>query len=223
MSEHEPWYADEECIECGEALDEMDYPEDAEFIGAPGSGAWYEAIDHEVGYMCLYCRESWDSHANSLTVVLPDGSTAGARFDDGIMVDNNPYSERGVPLAELPDDVYNAVEAIVKGTGWHSTDGWRGHTTVPSDPAGFTTAQSGWHSTLTRTDASEVINDILGGEYHGPGDHGLNVPVIAVFGTTSNVMSTTTDLYVPEGHEDAINKLFEGESAGMDGHISSAD
>ncbi|MDB9247478.1 hypothetical protein PN419_00455 [Halorubrum ezzemoulense] len=223
MSDHDIWYADEDCIECGEPLADMRYPEDSEWIGDVGSGAWYEAVDHEVGHMCLGCRESWDSHANSLTVVLPDGTTAGARFDDGIMADKHPYGEQGVCLDELPDDVYAAVKAIVEGTGWVSTSAWRGYTKVPDEPAGFVTAQSGWHSTLTETDASDVINDILAGEYHSPRDHGLDVPVIGVFGTTSNVMSTGVDLYVPDGHADAITQLFEGASAGRDGSIRTAD
>ena len=119
------------------------------------------------------------------------------------------------------------------------SDAWRGYTRVPDNPAGFTSAKSGWHSTLTKTDASEVVNDILAGEYHGREPEALDlvdsldesatdreqrsvaldVPVIGVFGTTSNVMSAGVDLYVPEGHADAIEQLFEGKTAGTDGSL----
>ena len=219
-NEHDPWYADEECVQCDEPLDHTGYPEDSEYIGEYGAGSWYETLnDDMLGHLCLYCRESWDEHANTLTVADERGQVAKINYEDGIIMDHAHYDRDLEPIGELDGELENAILEIVSGTSWVSTDAWRGHTTVPDDADGYTKAKSGWHSSITQTDASDVVNGLLDGEYHHYGDHGLNVPIIGVFSTTSNVMSLGVDLYVPDGHENSIVELFENASSRRDGSL----
>ena len=217
-TEHDPWYADETCVECDEPIDHTGYPEDSDYIGEYGSHAMYQSIDDEnIGHLCLYCRESWDEHANTLVVTDHRGRIGRIKFDDGILLDEAHYGRDLEPLSELGDEIEDAVLSIVANTGWVSTDAWRGYTSVPDDADGFVKAKGGWHSSVTQTGASNRVNELLDGELHDLGI--IDIPVIGVFSTTSNVMSTGVDLYVPDGHDDAIAQLFERVSSGLDGSL----
>lgn len=239
-----PWYDGVECVICDEPLDHTDYPEDSEYIGEYGGGSLYEALDDDVlGHMCLYCREQWDSHANTLVVSDHRGRVTKVQYDDGILFDEAHFDRDLEPVPELPDEIEAAVLSIVEDTGWVSTDAWRGYTSLPDDADEYVKAKGGWHSSITRTDASDRVNELLDGRYHSHVEYyldedddsdsdvinvddvesrdgeRLDFPVIGVFSTTSNVMSTGVDLYVPEDREDAIAQLFEDVSSGYDGSL----
>jgi len=198
----------------------MDYPEDSSYIGEYSSGYTYYCrppdSDGDVGHMCLGCREHWESHANTVKAVLPYGEgTVEVQFRDRILFDIGgvvPESDQ-LPLEDAPRSIENAVLSIVADEGWHSTDGWRGHTTVPDEPTKFVKVESGWHSTIQATDASEFINDLMDGSTKLP------FPVITAITTTSNVLSAGVDVWVPAAHEGSLSEHFESATAGRHGSL----
>lgn len=205
------WYEDEECIECGELLSHTDYPEDSDYVEKYGSGAIYERVgDGETGHWCLYCRESFDSHANTLVAVVDSEYRAKVNYEDGVMFDHGSHFGEFESVADLPPAVEEAVLGIVGGTGWKSTDAWRGYEDGPSEAAGFVRAIDTWHGTMTPTDASEKINALSEGGY-------VDFPVIVAFTRTSNVMSQGIEVYVPEDRKADLAAFVNGASAGADG------
>ena len=105
MSGDAPWYEGEQCIKCDEPLDHTGYPEDSSYVGEYGSGATYEAIADSAdrGYMCLYCREHWEEHANTLVVADERGKFAEVEFNDGIMFDHGLHFRNTEPVGEVQD------------------------------------------------------------------------------------------------------------------------
>ena len=206
----------ETCIVCGNERAEADYPADWEFVGEVGSGATYEAVgeDAETGWMCLGCRESWESHANTLVVADRDGVAAKVNFKDGILFDHGRFGLDGESYVDVLPDV---VEAIVGGAGWVSTDAWRGYHSMPDEAAEYSKVGGGWHSSLTRTEMSDAINGLTDGELHRLGE--VERPVVVVYSTTSNVMSTGIDVYAHDDDVEALRDLLNAASAGLDGRV----
>lgn len=203
------WWEGETCIDCGEPLDHTGYPEDSEFIGEYRSGATYEQVreDGDVGHMCLYCREHWDEGANTLTLVHPDGYQTHVTYSGGIMFDHSMYDQEYIPVPDSPFE--EVVLAIVAGTGWKSTDAWRGYEHGPSTADEWEKVTDTWHGTMTRTSASDAVNALAAGK--GP------TPVAVAFTTTSNVMSIGIEVYAPEYLVDEIEAHFSEATAGLDG------
>lgn len=147
-------------------------------------------------------RESFHEYANTMVVVLPFGrGKARIEFLDGVLFTGYEHSYH-----DLPADVREAADAVVKGTGWVSTDAWRGYMKTPNSLPGFARAKSGWHSTMEQSSQAETVRAIT------DGDHPIAAPIIVVFGRTSNVMSTGLDLYIPEAFTEDMDALFDGTS-----------
>lgn len=179
------------------------YEETIEYI-AHGAGGLYQQLDPD-GPQWLY-RESWDEYANTLVAVEPDGTRYKCLFSDGVMMDFAEYDREYdyIDGSSLQDPIHD----IVLGTGWVSTDAWRGYNRTPSEagPEGvgtrFVQAKSGWHSTMEGSDQQELINDITSGRQP------VNAPVLVVFKRTSNVFSVGLSLYIPEEYTDDLDRLF---------------
>jgi len=199
MSQHAPWYEDEDCIQCDQPLTHTDYPEDSEFIGEPGSGAIYERVDGgEIGHLCLYCRESWDEHSSTAMVYQNGTQIADAHFGDGIAFDIG-YHAAGDGFAG--NDMTEVLHGLARGESYIKTDGWRGYTSQTTEAGGFKRVESGSLLFGRETSASEL------GEAIKIGDVAPNYPIIITIGTTSNVMAQTMDVYVPEDKTEHFKEI----------------
>lgn len=200
-----------DCIICGESIDDMDYAEDSDYVSHDEYATYRRIDDGPTGPMCLYCRESFDSHSDTLVVTMPDGSKAKYEYEDGIMFDHSIYTREFLAPDELPPEVFDAAVEIMAGQHWVSTDAWRGYSETPGSGGDFVRVKNSWHSTMDRTDASDLINDLSNGEA------GVDFPVMTVYARTSNVFSMGIEVYVEEDHTDDIKDLFDRVSSGLVG------
>jgi hypothetical protein len=200
-----------ECIVCGESIDGMDYAEDHDYVMGDEHATYRRIDDGPTGPMCLYCREDFDSYSDTLVVTLPYGSKAKYEYKGGIMFDHSIYTRDFVEPGDLPLGVFDAAVEIMGGQHWVSTDGWRGYSETPGKGGDFVRVKNSWHSTMERTDVSDLINDLSNG------DAGIDFPVIVVYARTSNVFSMGIEVYAPKDHVEDIKELFEGASARLAG------
>jgi hypothetical protein len=206
---HDNSYGD--CIICEECIDDMDYPEDSWYVSADLYSTYRRIDDGPTGPMCLYCVESFDSYSDTLVVTFPDGLKAKYEYDDGIMFDHSIYTRDFVEPGDMPAGVFEAAVDIMAGSRWVSTDAWRGYSTTPGSAGDWVRVKNSWHSTMERTDVSDLINALSNGEA------GLDFPVMVVYAKTSNVMSMGIEIYAPEEHVEDINALFDNASARLAG------
>jgi len=204
-------YSYGDCIICGDCIDDMDYPEDSDYVAHDMHATYRRIDDGPTGPMCLYCRESFDTHSDTLVVTMPDGTKAKYEYDGGIMFDHSIYTQDFLAPGELPRGVFDAAVEIMVGQRWVSTDGWRGYSETPGSGGDFVRVKNSWHSTMERTEVSDVINALSNGEA------GVLFPVIVVYARTSNVFSMGIEIYAPEDRVDEMNALFEGASAQLAG------
>jgi len=93
--------------------------------------------------------------------------------------------------------------------GYRSTDGWRGHTTFDVG-AGWHEYAGGWVTgypdqyTQHKMDAVTIHNALHQGTIRPP------VPILWCFGVTSNVFSTVSDVFIPDGADDIIQEWLNG-------------
>jgi len=200
-----------ECIICGESIDGMDYAEDHDYVLDDEHATYRRIDDGPTGPMCLYCRESFDSHSDTLVIAMPDDTKAKYEYDSGIMFDHSIYSREFLEPRDLPADVFDAAVEIMGGQHWVSTDAWRGYSETPGRGGDFVRVENSWHSTMDRTDASDLINDLSNGEA------GAEFPVITVYARTSNVFSMGIEVYAPEARVEDIKDMFERVSSGLVG------
>ena len=201
MSGSEPWYENEDCIQCEQPLTHTDYPEDSEYIGQPGSGAIYVRVDDgDLGHLCLYCRESWDSHSSTALAFQNGTQIATAPYGDGIAFDIGYHAEgEGFEGNGLTD----VLHGLARGEGYIKTDGWRGYTTQASEADGFEKVDDGSLLFGRETDISKLAKQIKSGEVS------VNYPIVIAVGTTSNVMAHTMDIYVPEDRVEHFQQACE--------------
>lgn len=119
--------------------------------------------------------------------------------------DTSRYSIEDLDWCDHPrwfDEAHVAIEYV-------HTDGWRGHTKF-SPPEGWETLTYGWMTgfpdeTTTRKVAAMDVLELL-----GEGVIEVPVPIIWCFGVTSNVFSTSVDVFVPEGTKERVNEWLDG-------------
>lgn len=171
-------------------------------------GEMYQPASDEQEGKVVYA-ESWDEYANTLVTVLPDGTRSKILYSGGVYMDFAEFDSEFVHVEDTPHE--DAILAVVNGTGWNATDAWRGYEDGPSEAVGFVKAKDTWHGTMTRTSASDRINEL------SSGDRPMPFPVMVAFTRTSNLFSQGLEVFVPEDRTDDLQAYFEGATAGLDG------
>jgi hypothetical protein len=174
-----------ECLECGQPVDTDVEGSFVGYYGDPDGGGW----------MCEPCHTSMLQGSPTATLIEPD--------------DTPPYDD-GRPLWYLtPNGVFDRwLEEVDPATVpfsavWRSS-GWRGWYDVAPTGDGWESVASGW-TTGDFGDATAASKQAFNrwAESVYSGDTVLPCPVWFVVAPTSNVFSTTVDVYVPTGTDAA--------------------
>lgn len=214
--------ADEGCHFCGDGsydgVNDWGEPTHVEPVEDPGTARWNIDPDDDRWFICGGCYEGMDYHGSTLVVVMPDGRRWKVTYDGSVVFDHGEYNRDYEWLEE--GAVYDLVQGIVLGEKRVPVDGWRSYSDGPGSVEveawdEFTTIGGGWHSTMEKSEFSERINDLTGGEALPP------FPMAVRFGTTSNVFSMMVDVYAPaDCIEDTAAFMGHKKHSGLAGGIS---
>ncbi len=174
-----------------------------EFVDSIGDSAFFTTND-DSAWICPYCSESLQTEPlATMIVAFPDDGKAKIAFDSGFGIDFGHFDSEYVEIGELPDNLQDAVENIVKLSYWKKTDAWRGYfqPEIGESPANFVEIIDTWHSSMESSGFSERVNNLVA---NAP------FPIIAVFSRTSNVCALGVTLYVESTNvEEAVGALGE--------------
>lgn len=166
--------------------------------------------------LCHGCRENFFEHPDGTIVIhRPNHEDYKTRYI-GTVITGYAHTDYKNSYDDLPKELQAVVEAIVTESEYKKVDAWRGQSIPPKKPDGFTEVMGGWHSTMTKTDASETINalDQLSKD--------LNIPIIKVFNQGSNVCSIGISVFVFDENKEEVKQHIEeaGTTTGYDGFIT---
>lgn len=134
------------------------------------------------GWQCLGCRESSEAHAARIIHFRPDGDDLVALWADEFAIDM-AYGE----------DIDLAEEYPGLAQAWHSTDAWRGYTTITT-PKGWEPVDGGCALWGEDTAVSDQYRAITAAADAGE----LDAEYLIVVAPTSNVFSQTIDIFKRE-------------------------
>ena len=180
------------------------YDEDMFWRVSP-DGPYYPA-DPELEGRIVYTEDFME--ADTLVLQHPGMDKVRLSYRGGVIADYEYV------ISDLPDDLWEVITAIVSGTGWVSTDAWRGYYDGPDSIDSWVKVSSGWHSGMERSELSDAINEITAGEA------GFDFPVIVCFPLTSNVCAIGLEVYAPEPYADQVDAYLSGKTAGRVGGVS---
>jgi len=154
-------------------------------------------------------HDSEDDAVKALTVLRGEHGLAKATSYGWVLSDDENEDPRFV-IDSLEDRERPAwFDEVQVEAGYKHTDGWRGYTTFePGD--GWTALTGGWvtgypdETVRHKADAADVYQALYGGGLVAP------IPMLWCFGVTSNVFSTSVDVFVPNGSEDLVNAWLDG-------------
>jgi len=173
------------CIICDEIIKKND-----DFaIGYNGNNAHME------------CRYDNDDYASTLFEFLPDGEINKTQFTDEFIL----FSD---------NDNYDFLPYPIKKQKWVKTDGWRGYTDWEFEK-GFLSVGDGW--VTSHPDETTENKKELGDIFQDLQEKKITPPCIVywVFGITSNVFSTASEVLIKKEDKKVFEKWLKKINGGL--------
>lgn len=223
-----------ECVICGDGFARFTFPYNPDgrdfyncrLCGSPhlildgyGDERCDQVVDGEVyigigeaseGSFCNYCEEGFSSHPDGTVMAyLASGGKFSARYNGPVLQDLAPWTlAETCNFGNLSEALQKAVKGIVGGSHWVSTGGWRGYE-QPGDAEGYEKLLDGWVGWGAGGGGVEFFQHL--GQYAQ--EWGVDLLVVAA--TTSNVLSTRVDVYVPSDRLEEIREKVGEIDLGM--------
>jgi len=143
-----------------------------------------------------------DDHPCTLVLFRPD------TYAESVQFGNRERSADEYQYDEPPEWFAPIFKGglIFARNKWVSTDGWRGHSDWDISP-GWVSVAGGW---VTGYPDSSVSHKVVASDiYEQMFTKTPEFPVVWIFGPSSNVFSTISDVYVQEGREDDWTAYLE--------------
>lgn len=146
------------------------------------------------GALCYGCEES-DLEDASTLVLVHGGEIDRCRIGNYVIYDND---------LEIPDFFKDLCGEEIDVRKWTQTDGWRGHGSTIDNFKNVKVIAQGWttgwadETTQRKDKFNQFLNAIAEGEFSTP------YPFYVLTERTSNVFSTTVDVFTTEHYESRV-------------------